>query len=75
MTVKEFIEFCCVRDIVLKDSYNGRVYTKIENYLHKEVIGFYPRFDLMGSNNSYSPMSRIQIVAWINHDFERSDGK
>lgn len=75
MTVKEFIEFCCVRDIVLKDSYNGRVYTKIENYLHKEVTGFYPRFDLMGPNNSYSPMSRIQIVAWINHDFERSEGE
>ena len=73
MTVKEFKEFCCVRDIILKDSYNGRVYTKIDNYLDKQVTGFYPRFDLMRSNDGYNPMSRIQIVAWIEHDFERSD--
>lgn len=75
MTVKDFKEFCCVRDIVLKDSYNGRVYSKIDNYLDKQVTGFYPRFDLMRSNDSYNPIAMIQIVAWINHDFERSDGK
>lgn len=73
MTVKDFKEFCCVRDIVLKDSYNGRVYSKIDNYLDKQVTGFYPRFDLMRSNDSYNPIARIQIVAWIEHDFERSD--
>lgn len=59
MTVKDFKEFCCVRDIVLKDAYNGRVYTKIENYLDKQVTGFYPRFDLMRSNDSYNPISRL----------------
>lgn len=29
MTVKEFKDFCCTSNIVLKDSYTGRVYTKI----------------------------------------------
>lgn len=70
MTVKEFKEFCCTDDIVLKDSYNGRTYTKIEKYLDKQVNGFYPRFDTMHSNDTYNPAARIQIVAWIPHDFE-----
>lgn len=54
-----------------KNNSNGRFYKN--NYLDKQVTGFYPRFDLMRSNDSYNPMSRIQIVAWIEHDFERSD--
>lgn len=70
MTVKEFKEFCCVSDIVLKDAFTGKVYTKIDNYSDRVVTGFYPRFDLMGSRDSYTPMSRIQIVAWIEHIFE-----
>ena len=69
MTVKEFKKLCCVSDIVLKDSYNGRVYTKIDKYLDKEVTGFYPRFYDMNSNDSYNPFCKIQIVAWIPHDF------
>lgn len=70
MSVREFREFCCVSNIVLKDSFNGRVYTKLENYLDRTVTGFYPRFDLMRSNDSYSPLAYLQIVAWIDHDFE-----
>ena len=70
MTVREFREFCCISNIVLKDSYNGRVYTKLDNYLDKEIHGFYPRFDLMHTNDSYSPFAGLQIVAWIDHDFE-----
>lgn len=70
MTVKDFKKFCCIGDIVLKDSFNGRVYTKIDNYLEKEITGFYPRFDFMRTNDSYNPIARIQIVAWINHDFK-----
>lgn len=70
MTVREFKEFCCVSNIVLKDSFNGRVYTKLENYLDRVVTGFYPRFDLMRSNDSYNPLAYLQIVAWINHNFE-----
>lgn len=73
MTVKEFQEFCCVRNIVLKDSYNGKVYTRLDKYQDKQVTGFYPRFDMMRSNNSYSPMACLQIVAWIDHDFEREN--
>lgn len=69
MTVREFKEFCCVSDIVLKDSFTGRVYTKIDNYLDREVRGFYPRFNLANSNDSYNPWCRLQIVAWISHDF------
>lgn len=68
VTVREFKEFCCISNIVLKDSFTGRVYTKIENYLDKEVTGFYPRFDI-NSNDSYNPFCRLQIVAWIPHDF------
>lgn len=73
MTVKEFQEFCCIRNIVLKDSYNGQVYTRLDKYQDKQVTGFYPRFDMMRSNDSYSPFAYIQIVAWIDHDFEREN--
>lgn len=73
MTVKEFQEFCCIRNIVLKDSYNGQVYTRLDKYQDKKVTGFYPRFDMMGSNDSYSPMAYVQIVAWIDRDFEREN--
>lgn len=55
MTVKEFKKFCCINDIVLKDSYTGRVYSKLDKYLDREVTGFYPRFDMMQSNDSYTP--------------------
>ena len=70
MTVKDFKELCCIGDIVLKDSFNGKVYTKIDNYLEKQIRGFYPRFDFMRTNDSYNPIVRIQIVAWIDHDFK-----
>lgn len=70
MTVKEFKKFCCINDIVLKDSYTGRVYSKLDKYLDREVTVFYPRFDMMQSNDSYTPFCRIQIVGWIPHNFE-----
>lgn len=75
MTVREFKEYCCVSNIVLKDSYNGRVYTKLDSYLDKVVHGFYPRFDTMRSNDTYTPICQIQIVAWIDHDFTEEDKK
>lgn len=68
MTVREFKEFCCTSDIVLKDNYNGRVFIRLDKYLDEEVTGFYPRFDLYDSN--YSPCVNLQIVAWIRHDFD-----
>lgn len=74
MTVKEFKNFCRSQCILLRDSYTGRVYTKLDNYLDKEVTGFYPRFKLSG-NDGYAANSRIQIVAWIEHDFDEDDGK
>lgn len=73
MTVKEFKDFCCTSNIVLKDSYTGKVYTKIDNYLNRIVTGFYPCFDMMGSNGSYSPWCKLKIVAWIQHSFEEAD--
>ena len=73
MTVREFKEFCCTSNIVLKDSYNGRVYTKINDYLDKEVRGFYPKFEV-SKHSDYSPYCKIQIIAWIPHDFSK-EGK
>lgn len=69
MTVREFNEMCCNKSLVLRDSYTGKVYTKIEKYLDKKVHGFYPRFYHLASNDTYNPWCGIQIVAWIRHDF------
>lgn len=68
MKVKQFKDFCKVNNIILKDEYNGQTYTCLEKYMDKEVTGFYPRFSLLDADG-YNPYCRIQVVAWIAHDF------
>jgi len=68
MKVREFKEFCRNTDIVLRDDNNGRQYTKIDNYLDKEVTGFYTRFNV-DDYCAYAPWCGIQVVAWTQHDF------
>lgn len=68
MKVKEFIGFCKVSEIVLRDRYTGQIYTCVEKYLDREVTGFYPRFSL-SERDGHEENCKIQIVALINHDF------
>lgn len=68
MIVKDFLEFSCISNIILKDPYTTRVYTKLKDYLDKEITGFYPRFDPCHSNDSYNPYMQIQILALLDHD-------
>lgn len=68
MKVKEFIGFCKVSEIVLRDRFTGKIYTCVEKYLDREVTGFYPRFSL-SERDGHEANCKIQIVALINHDF------
>lgn len=68
MKVKEFIGFCKVSEIVLRDRFTGKIYTCVEKYLDREVTGFYPRFSL-SERDGHETNCKIQIVALINHDF------
>ena len=68
MKVSEFIGFCKVSEIVLRDRYTGQIYTCVEKYLDREVTGFYPRFSL-SERDGHEANCKIQIVALINHDF------
>lgn len=67
MTVEDFITFAAASRIVLRDSFNGRMYQNPKKHLDRKVIGFYPR--IRSRDDSTSGFAVIEIVAWIKHEW------